>query len=349
MADNGKKKITKKKREEVIKANKERNVKALDDELSELPVEHVKQLFMLRQREKGNTQPTIDFYNRFFKKYYAFLENFEGKDTSIEILTMDAMRSAFELSLGKVKKQTINAYMRAYRAFGNFAEEEGFIVGFRCPIKEVTLPPKDCYTQKEKDKLTVKPSLLNFEEFRNYTIVCLLLATGIRTNSILNLRIKDVNLEEGTITLLKTKTGVNTVLPLQRKARQALQEYIGYWRNVDEGDTTPEDYLFCNCYGASLTRGGLSTAIANYNKRRGVDKTSLHLFRHTFAKDWILGGGDLVSLSLMLTHKELDMVKHYANLYPVDLRDKVEQFSSSAQLRDRSGKTLRTKKKEELE
>lgn len=342
-----KKKITTKKKEDSIARNRIHNKFQLEDGvLSDVPIEHVRQLFMLRQRERGNSQPTQDFYVRFFKKLYVFLEAFEGKDTSIELLMMDGVRSAFELSLGDVNEQTVNAYLRGYRAFGNFAEEEGFITGFHCPIKEKELPAKDCYTKKEQDKLTVKPDIRDMTEFRNYTIIRLLLATGIRTSNILNMRIKDVNLEEGFIYLPRTKTGVVTTLPLERNAKLALTEYINYWRNVNEGDTEPEDYLFCNCYGEPLTRGGLTCAIADYNKRHGVEKTSIHLFRHTFAKDWITKGGDLISLSAMLTHKELDMVKHYSNLYPVDLKDKVEQFSSSAQLRQRSGKTLTTQKRE---
>lgn len=342
-----KKKITTKKREDSISRNKARNTFQLhDNELSDVSVKYVYDLFMLRQKERGNSKPTLDFYDRFFKKYFAFLEIFQGEETSIQILMMDGMRSAFETTLGDVKDQTVNAYLRGYRAFGNFAEEEGFITGFHCPIKEIELPAKDCYTKKEQDKLTVKPDIRDMTEFRNYTIIRLLLATGIRTSNILNMRIKDVNLEEGFIYLPRTKTGVVTTLPLERNAKLALTEYINYWRNVNEGDTEPEDYLFCNCYGEPLTRGGLTCAIADYNKRHGVEKTSIHLFRHTFAKDWITRGGDLISLSVMLTHKELDMVKHYSNLYPVDLKDKVEQFSSSAQLRQRSGKTLTTQKRE---
>ena len=111
-------------------------------------------------------------------------------------------------------------------------------------------------------------------EFRNYTIIRLLLATGIRTSNILNMRIKDVNLEEGYIYLPKTKTGVITTLPLERNARIALKEYISYWRNVNEGDTEPDDYLFCNCYGEPLTRGGLTlrllTIIKDMEQRKQV-------------------------------------------------------------------------------
>jgi integrase/recombinase XerD len=175
----------------------------------------------------------------------------------------------------------------------------------------------------------------------------LLLATGARTNTILNIRIRDVDLEEGYIVFNTTKANKVVRLGLERKCKYVLQEYILYWRNINEGDTEPEDYLFCNTYGEQLTRSGLTTAIVRYNNRRGVEKTSLHLFRHTFAKNWITSGGDLISLAQVLTHSELEMVKRYANLYGNDVKKEIEEHSTLSQLRTRSGKTLTTKRREQ--
>ena len=345
------KKITTAKKEATVAKNKQRLDNLLNDtELSDVTLDFAYNRFMLRQYEKNTSPATRDFYERFFKKYFAFLEGMKlDRQASVDWLVVDGMMLGFISSLGDVKQQTINAYLRGYRAFGNYCEEQGLIVGFSCPIKEVALPPKPVYTDSELQRLTVKPPITDFEEFRDYTIIELLLATGARTNTILNIKIEDVNIEESTITFLVTKNGQPVILPLQKKARVALQEYIDYWRNVKDGDTEPSDYLFCNIYGEQLTRGGLSHAIANYNKRHGVEKTSIHLFRHTFAKNWITSGGDIISLAKILTHQELEMVKHYSNLYGTDLRDKIDQHSTLAQMRTRSGQTIGTRKKQELE
>ena len=94
-----------------------------------------------------------------------------------------------------------------------------------------------------------------------------------------------------------------------------------------------------------MTRSGLTSAIRNYNLRRGVNKTSIHLFRHTFAKNWITSGGDLITLSKVLTHSELEMVKRYSNLYAYDVKEEMEQHSALSKLRTKSGATLTTKHK----
>jgi len=317
---------------------------------AEISVSHAYTQFIINQENKGNTKPTIDFYNRFYKKFLAFLNSVyeDGKNCPVDIMLDDLTQMLFVKSLGDVNQQTVNAYLRGYRAFGNYCEEKGYLDGFKCPIKEVDPPVKQVYTDKELKKLLVKPDITDFEDFRNFTIINLLLATGARTNTIINLRIEDVDLVEGYINFNTTKAHKVVRIGLERKLKTVLAEYISYWRLPEEdNDILPSDFLFCNIYGEQLTRGGLSTAISRYNRTHGVEKTSIHLFRHTFAKNWITSGGDLISLAQVLTHSELDMVKRYANLYGSDVKDKIEVHSTLSQLRTNSGKTLGTKKKEE--
>lgn len=335
-----KKKITSKK-----PASKEDKLRRLDRHYteftgSEISVKHAFGQFLLSRMEKSSSKPTLDYYNRFYKKLKAYLED---ENTPITWLEMDGAQLGFVHSLGDVSQQTVNSYLRAYRAFGNFCEEKGYLDGFKCPIKEVEPPIKDVYTDKELQKLTVKPDIRDFHEFRNYAIIILVLATGARSNTILNLKIKDIDFEDGYVNFNTTKAHKVVRLGLENKARIDLQEFVNFWR-IEEG-ATEDDYVFCNEYKEQLTRSGLCKAIRNYNRSRGVQKTSLHLLRHTFAKNWITSGGDLITLAKVLTHTELDMVKRYSNLYSEDVKDEIAEHSTLSQIRRRSGKTLRSKDK----
>lgn len=299
--------------------------------------------FRVKQEEKGNSKATIDFYDRFYKKLCNYLATVDtnAEECPINILTIEGTQLFFIKSLGDINQQTINSYLRGYRAFGNFCEQEGYISGFNCSIKEKEPPIKQVYTNSELQRLLIRPDIEDFTEFRNYAIINLLLATGARCNTIINLKVKDIDLDEGRVVFNTTKSGKVVVLGLEKKARLVLMEYISIWRNAD--DVSEDDWLFCNQYGEKLTRNGLNKAIANYNKRRGVEKTSLHLFRHTFAKNWITSGGDIITLSKVLTHSELDMVKKYANLYGSDITAEIEEHSTLSNLRTKSGKTLNSK------
>jgi len=76
-----------------------------------------------------------------------------------------------------------------------------------------------------------------------------------------------------------------------------------------------------------LKARSLQTAIGRYNQKRGISKTSIHLFRHTFAKNWILNGGDMFRLQKILGHNSIEIVKHYVNMYGGDLKNNFDVFN----------------------
>ena len=126
-----------------------------------------------------------------------------------------------------------------------------------------------------------------------------------------------------------------------------LRHYIDEWLTDENGRYTTE-FLFPSSYAENdkaMNRVSMGRAIANYNKSRGVNKTSIHLFRHTFAKNWIIHGGDLHSLQRILGHSTLDMVVHYANLYDTDLNDKVAEFSTLSQFQSQGRHSLRKRQR----
>jgi integrase/recombinase XerD len=88
-----------------------------------------------------------------------------------------------------------------------------------------------------------------------------------------------------------------------------------------------DDYLFVNELGEQMTRNSMQHAIARYNKKRGVEKTSIHAFRHTFAKHYITSGGDAFKLQRLLGHSTLDGTLNYVNLYGIDLKEDFDKHS----------------------
>ena len=95
----------------------------------------------------------------------------------------------------------------------------------------------------------------------------------------------------------------------------------------------PEDYLFCNQYGEMLSENALRLAIGRYNNSRGVQKTSIHLFRHTFARKYLVDcGGDAFTLQKLMGHSTLKMTKHYCAIFDSDISKNYDRFSPLAQL-----------------
>lgn len=122
------------------------------------------------------------------------------------------------------------------------------------------------------------------------------------------------------MTLRKVKNNKQQIISLSKRLNEIIIEYLQYREGKD-------DYLFCTIHGEKISQDGLKSANYRYNTRRGVDKTSTHFFRDTFAKLWIKNGGDIFRLQKTLGHSSMDMVREYVNMYGDDLKEKFEKFN----------------------
>lgn len=304
--------------------------------------------FIMAQYERKNSAATIYNYKCFIRRFSKFLEEkFDGVQpdgVSVEILTEPLIQMLFSDYLKKqgLQDSSVMAFLRNYRAFGRWCVEEGYLEFFECTVKNVPTKVKEVYTPQELEKLLVKPPITDFHNFRSYCMISLMLNTGARRRTIANIRICDLEVEEGFINFNVTKSGKVVRLGLERKTRRDLVEWMNYWR-LSKG-AEPTDYLFCNEFGEQISCNSITYSIGKYNKEHGVEKTSVHLFRHTFAKMWITSGGDIITLARVLTHSELEMVQRYANLYGGDVKKEIQEHSAIAQLKQKSGKTLKSQK-----
>jgi len=341
----------------VLKGKGERN--AMSTSISTVQKE-----FLIEQEVKGNAIDTLRYYKNAFKQMNRFIAKQElGDKMPRNLPDSEVIKAGEKMPLGVLldkdfevsfkryleeegcNPRTINTYFRAYRAFAYYCMDEGWIPLRKISIKTSKAPIKQVYTEEELKRLMKKPKTNDFTEYRNWVIVNYLLATGNRLSSIVGLNIEDIDLENGYINVNVQKNKRPVTIPLVKQMRRILKEYISLYRNLEEDlELSPTDPLFCNRFGERLTGDGLINAISKYNKRRGVDKTSIHLFRHTFAKSWILSGGDLFSLQKMLGHSSLEMVRNYANLYSKDIKDKAEEFSFLSNTRRTTGNTIKASK-----
>ena len=148
-----------------------------------------------------------------------------------------------------------------------------------------------------------------------------LLSTGMRQHSLVNIKIKDLDFDNNVVYVNVTKNRKPLIIPLNADIKKILQEYLKHRK----GDA--DEYLFCNVFGKQLVRSTAYRSFYDYNKARGVEKTGMHRYRHTFAKKWILMGGNVVTLQKILGHSSLEITQNYLNLLVSDIRKDVEEFN----------------------
>lgn len=178
----------------------------------------------------------------------------------------------------------------------NYFMNNGFMEPFKIKLPKREKKIKETYTDQELERLLKKPDLkkCNFSEYRSWVLTNFLLGTGNRLSTISNIKIQDIDFDNSMILLSKTKNRTQQMVPLSQSLSVVLSEYLKY----RQGE--PDDYLFCNQYGGKMTKSGMESAIRRYNLSRGIRKTSLHAYRHTYAKTWVMEGGDIFRLQKLL-------------------------------------------------
>ena len=229
---------------------------------------------------------------------------------------------------------SIKSYTITLKAFFSWCNNEGITdLNMKKYKGEETI--KETYTNEELSLLLKKPNMneCSFAEYRSWVIVNFLVNSGSRAATVRNIQNRDVDLQNRVIYARHTKNRKALVIPLCSQMVNILIEYM----SIRGGDD--EDYLFPNECGEQMTENGFRCSIVHYNRKRGVQKTSIHLFRHTFAKMYLIEcGGNALMLQKLLGHSTLDMTKHYCEIFDAELIRDFDSYSPLSKLISNSEK-----------
>lgn len=220
-----------------------------------------------------------------------------------------------------LKVNSINHYIRAVRAFLNYCFSENLISKFKISIIKGQEENIKFYTETEIDKLLkINKKSASFVEYRSYAIICFILATGARANTVCNIKTEDIDFSSGTVYLTTLKNKKVQSIPLSISLSRVLQEYIRVWDFSSE-------FLFPNVSDSQLTKEALRLSLEDYFTAHGVKYHGVHGLRHTFARQYILNGGNAFQLQRLLGHSTLEMTKKYVRLFAEDMKKDFEEFS----------------------
>ncbi len=280
--------------------------------------------FILSATARGITQKTIKTYKDHFHSI--------SKHLDISVTFSKLTKKTLEVMVVSMRNSglahnSVSSYMGVMKSFISWCNSEGYTNLF-IPNYKPKETIKETYSDEELGALLKKPKgNYTFAEYRNWVIINFLLNCGCRAATIRNIQNQDVDLIHNQIIFRHNKNGKIQMIPLCRVMAEILRDYMAARRGDDS------NYLFCDECGEMLTENALRLAISNYNKQRGVEKTSIHMFRHTFARKYLVDcGGNAFALQKLLGHSTLNMTKHYCTIFDADILRDYDNFSPLAQM-----------------
>jgi integrase/recombinase XerD len=97
--------------------------------------------------------------------------------------------------------------------------------------------------------------------------------------------------------------------------------------------------LFVNSLGEQLLHFAITARMHDYGEKAGITgkRVSPHTLRHTFAVNWLLNGGDTLSLQRLLGHTTPTMTTRYVNFATADLAQLHRSVSPLDRLQGKNG------------
>ena len=285
--------------------------------------------FIISKKTKGLAEKTLQSYQ---SQFQAVARHMDVKMDIAMLQKADLDAMIISMRDASLSPNSINSYTRTLKSFFSWCNEQG-ITRVNIPLYKAEETVKETYSDAELAALLKKPDIrkATFAEYRDWVIINFLLNCGSRAATVRAIQIRDVDLDGGMVFYRHTKNRKAQVIPLCSAMVSILREYLRH-RGGEAAD-----YLFCTETGSQLTENGLRQSIARYNVRRGVQKTSIHLFRHTFARKYLIDcGGDAFTLQKLLGHSTLAMTKHYCTIFDADLTKNYDNFSPLAQMKSNS-------------
>ena len=224
-----------------------------------------------------------------------------------------------------LKVNTINGRIRSVRGLIQFLFREGYLLKDYSADLAVLKGEKvviATFSEDEISRLLHQPDQKTYTGLRDYTIMLLLLETGIRISELVGITMADVHLREGNV-LVNGKGSKQRLVPIQSKMRQVLQRYLR------ERGNAVTDALFLTVDNSPLAIGSIQKLIKEYGEQARITdvRVSPHTFRHTMAKFYVLAGGDIFSLQRILGHSSMETVRIYVEMFSHDVSLQHSKFS----------------------
>lgn len=204
------------------------------------------------------------------------------------------------------KNVTINKRIRLLKStfkFHNIRNE--YLMSFR-NLKRSTVH-YDPFTESQLKKIMNYAANLdtnNPYEFTRVLIIYLLLDTGVRGSELLNIEIRNIDLDEKTIKLTHTKTGKQGYIFFSSETKKLLMNYLKL--------QPKRKYLLWNYLSyKQFTYIHLRNFMENLKKECNLIKCHTHMFRHTFGTRMHENGVDFLVLQELMRHENPEMTRVY--------------------------------------
>ena len=289
------------------------------------------------RHEKGQSAQTQKTYAALLERFVQWAENrglAEWEEVNRKHLTefLKNERNRKPQGQGKQGEQlspeSVYLQIASLRAFYKFAAAEGIV---RSSIAEnLSLPRRWKRLPKALSDLDIEKLLqplleADATELCTIAILELAYASGLRLAELRNLRLEQLHLEDGFVTVIG-KGNKERVVPLGQPAIEAIENYLRVSRPKLVKSRSPANVFLTQrgtAFAASTMWGRIKARVSKTGIKQNVTP---HMLRHSFATHLLENGADLRVIQELLGHASISTTEVYTHVAGKRLREVHDQY-----------------------
>ena len=272
--------------------------------------------------EKTGSKDTDDAYRRDIDRFLVYLEDngissFEkvGRDTISEYIT--DLRSG-DISGTPLSNASFSRSLSALKSFWRYLNiHEGVknnpVQIFKGAKVNRHLP--DYLTFEQMETMLESFDLSKPADIRDRCIIETMYACGLRVSECAGIRIADIRLKEGYLSVLG-KESKERLIPFYRRCAQLIDLYMRKARPLFMAKAEDEHgILFVNQKGKPITPRAIQMIVDKAAEKAGLSMhVHPHMIRHSFATHLLDNGADLRIVQELLGHENLSTTQIYTHV-----------------------------------
>ena len=243
---------------------------------------------------------------------------------------------------------TLNQRLAAIRSFFRYAQCEfpQYFVAFEdilsIPFRKTEQTAVDYLPKEVLTKYLSLPDCNTISGRRDFALLCTLYDTGARVQELVDLKIKDVRLEEPPVIKLTGKGRKNRVVPIMPNTKEVLLNYLTE-RNLNNYSSFDMP-LFVNRQNHKMTRAGIAYIVNKYAVKLEKQQDDLfsditpHILRHSKAMHLLQANVNIIYIRDFLGHTDVKTTEIYARADTEMKRKALEKVQSL--IPDKTNKSL---------
>ncbi|MEE9394447.1 MAG: tyrosine-type recombinase/integrase [Planctomycetota bacterium] len=283
------------------------------------------QAYMLQLAADGRSGHTINQYRRHLASFANWLDE-TNRPTEIrdighqDLAAFLASENATHDAAGKKKRPTsVNTIRSSLKTFFCFVHAAGYAPRNAGRLIRRAIcgdpPPRGLSDDEVNRLLKVLDTATTGAERRDRMLFRLLLRTGLRIGSALNLEVEDLDLDHSEIRLRTAKGSRDEVVFIPAEITLELREFVA------ERSVGP---VFIGGKGNRFGVRSAQRRFATWVEQAGINRTaSPHALRHTFATRLLAKTGNLALVQAGLRHRSISSTTIYARANEERLRSSI--------------------------